>query len=122
MRRKARSVDDCDVGLLVIEAADGGCCHVVVGADFDADGALGAGGEQSGVVDDGGDAVGEAKAFETGEGEQRGVGDAVFEFFKPCLDVAAKGDDFKIGTEVEDLRLAAERRGAEAGALGQVGQ
>ncbi|MNL29261.1 hypothetical protein D3C87_1509390 [compost metagenome] len=60
------------------------------------------------------------KPVEAGQGQQGGVGDAIEQFLQPRMHIAAKGHDAQIGPKAQGLCRAANGRGAEAGALGQI--
>ena len=49
--------------------------------------------------ENGGDVRCEAEAFESGESKQRRVGQPLLELPQPRLDIAAKVDEAKVGTE-----------------------
>jgi uroporphyrinogen decarboxylase len=95
---------------------------VVVGADLDADRSLRHGWQH--VVDRHGlrDAARKAKACEPGAGEQRGVDCALLQFTQARVDVAAQRHDLQVGPQSFHLRLPPQRRGANDGSGGQLGE
>lgn len=94
--------------------------HLVGFAIFQPDGALGRGrGEQDGI-ENGSCRLGHAKPVQPRHCQKCGVGHAVLEFFETGGDIAAEFEHFKVGPPVADLRGAAQGRGADAGAFGQI--
>ena len=65
--------------------------------------------------------MGETQALEAGERQQRRVDFSAFGLAQPRLDVAAQELDPEVRAQPARLRLAAQRGGAEARALGQGG-
>lgn len=119
------------VCVVVVEACADGLEAFVVGADFDADGALADagqhevegedGGEESvrdGVADEsalGGDL--EVESGQAGQCEDGGVeGVAGGEFFEACGDVAAQFGELEVGSEGLDLGLTSGATGGDDGA------
>ena len=63
-----------------------------------------------------------AGALETGGGEDDGVVVAIVQFGKPGIDVAAQRFDTQVGAHHLELRLAAQARASDQGAVGQIGK
>ena len=94
----------------------------VVGAAFDADGALADGGQKNLGRENFGDAMRGAEAIEAGFREHDGVVFAAFDFAEARVHVAAKIANVEVGAEMEKLRAAAEAAGADAGAFAKSGE
>ncbi len=92
---------------------------VVLDADLERDGALSHGRHHDLGRNGRGDAISEAEPLQARAGQERCVGNAVFELFQAGLHVAAKIYDLEVGPRAAHLRLAPERRGADDRALGQ---
>jgi hypothetical protein len=92
--------DDRAACLCVVEFFERDGSFGVVGAAFDADGALADGGEKRLGGENFGDAVRGAEAIEAGFGEHDGVVFAAFDFAEAGVNVAAKVADVEIGAEM----------------------
>jgi hypothetical protein len=101
----------------MIESADELDDFVIGEAAFDADGTLADRGDHAIEIEDAGDAMAEAEAFQSSGGEKYGVVAAFVEFGKTGVDIAAQELDFDVGSPGEDLGGTTERRGAESGSL-----
>ncbi len=94
----------------------------IVGAAFDADGALADGGQERVGRENFGDAMRGAEAVESGFGEHDGVVFAAFDFAEAGVDVAAEIANVEIGAKMKKLRAAAEATSADAGAFAKSGE
>ena len=92
---------------------------LVAGAAGDADGALRNRGEHHVRVKHLGRVLGHVHAVETRDGEEGTVDDVLLELADAGLDVAAEVHALEVGELGEELRLAAEGRSADEGAVGK---
>jgi hypothetical protein len=110
------------MGSDIVDGFEQGVDLFVADPALNADGALRRGrGENLGVEQLGRNIV-LAESLQAGKGEQRRIDLAFGEFPQPCIDEAAIGDDIDIRAQPLDQRLAAQRGGADGGALRQIEQ
>ena len=101
----------------IVELFNGGGGFGVIGAAFDADGALADGRQENVGRENFGDAMRCAEAIEARFGEHDGVVFAAFDFAEARVNVAAKIANVEIGAKMKELRAATEAAGADAGAF-----
>ena len=125
----AAALDACEEGAFrsrrrtrrrVVEEGDEGERRLIVRTRLDGECALSDGGQADFARQDLGDAVMEAQALESGDGEDDRVEVFLFELLEPRVHVAAQADDLKVGPLGEELCAAAKARRADLRALGKV--
>ena len=114
--------DDGAARFGVVELFERGGSLGVVGAAFDADGALADGGQENFGREDFGDAMRQAEAIESGFGEHDGVVFTAFDFAEARVHVAAEVANVEIGAKMKELRATAETAGADASAFAKSGK
>ena len=92
----------------------------IVRAAFDADRALADGGQHLVFRYRRAD-MGDAQPLQSGQGQDGRLDDSGRALGEPCIDVAAQVDDLQVGPAMQELGATAQRRGADDGALPEVG-
>ena len=113
---------DADARLLVVQLGEEAQLLLVAGAARDADGTLRHRGEHHVHVQHLCGVLRHLHAVQARDRQQRAVHDALLELADARLHVAAEVHALQLGELAQELRLAAERRGADERAVGELGQ
>jgi len=112
---------DTDVGVHVVEGVDVFEGSLVVLSALDTDGSLCDGGKHLVPFEDRRGVFVHVHSLQSGDGQERGIDDAVVQFSETGLDVSSEVDAFQCWVLGEDLGLSAERGGSDDGSVGEFG-
>ena len=130
-RRPAGAVENVEEGTLagerhrtvvIVDRGEALGGRRIAGPHGDGDDPLADGGQPLAGLDQAGGLVEKPEPRQPRRGEEGGVRDPLLDAAETGVHVAAQVDDLEVRPEAERHRLAAERRGAEDGALRQGGQ